>query len=78
MNLREIASVMVPANRVYVVEYVYRQWVDKPDPSGFGKCRVIYRDPSAAHEAALNLQSKGHKVVGIHLENAFAAKEGER
>ena len=69
MNLREVASVMVPSNRVYVVEYVGRQWVGKPDPSGFGKCRVHYRDPSAAHEAAMGLELKGHKVVGIFFGN---------
>ena len=59
------ATNQVPPDRVYAVRYVSRHWVGKPDPSGHGQCEVTYRDPSAAHEAALSLKSKGHKVVGI-------------
>jgi len=60
----------VPSNRVYVVRYVSRHWVGKPDPFGHGKYEVSYRDPSAAHEAALGLASKGHKVTGVFLSNS--------
>jgi hypothetical protein len=71
MNLRDVASSMVPSNRVYVVKYVTKHWVGKPDPSGLGKYEVHYRDPSAAHEAATSLTLKGHKVTGICLGNTL-------
>lgn len=53
------ATNQAPPDRVYTVRYVSRHWVGKPDPSGFGQCEITYRDPSAAHEAALSLKFTG-------------------
>ncbi|NBT35435.1 MAG: hypothetical protein EBT03_07830 [Betaproteobacteria bacterium] len=63
---------MVPHDRIYVVRYISRNWIGKPDPSGFGKYEIIYRDPSAAHEEAMRLVSQGHKIIGIFLERKGA------
>lgn len=68
MKLRFCAHQMVPQNRRYVVKYVARDWVGKPDPAGLGRYEVWYSDPSVAHEAAMKLVLAGHKVSSISLE----------
>ena len=50
--------------RVYRVTYVYRTWKREPH-SPFATASVDYRDPSAAHEAAMKLREKGHTSVRI-------------
>jgi hypothetical protein len=51
--------------RRYRITYTYRQWVGKPDPSGFGRASIDYFDPSAAHEAAMKLRRDGHANVRV-------------
>ena len=40
----------------------YRQWIGKPDPSGFGRYEVRSKDPSWLHEYMLKAKSRGDRV----------------
>ena len=41
----------------------YRQWIGKPDPSGFGTFTVESEDPSWLQQHGQELTLKGHKVL---------------
>jgi len=51
--------------KLYKVTYQYRQWIRKPDPSGFGKNTVVSDDYSWIHEQCLRLKSQGHRVLAV-------------
>lgn len=55
--------------KTYRIHAQYRQWIGKPDPSGFGKFYVYSDDPSWTQEKAIDLTRKGHKVLSIQKAN---------
>lgn len=47
----------------YRLHAKYKNWIGKPDPSGFGDYYVYSDDPSWLHEEALRRTRKGDKVL---------------
>jgi len=43
----------------------YRQWIGKPDPSGFGEFFVYSNDQSWIRKKVKKLISEGHKILRI-------------
>lgn len=54
----------------------HRQWVGKPDPSGFGRYEVSSRDPSWLHERMLKDQGNGCRV-GVMRKRCVSGVENE-
>lgn len=52
-----------PTGKKYRLVAQYRNWIGRPDPSGFGKFLYASNDPSWLHEQSVKLQSKGHRVI---------------
>ena len=52
-----------PMGRRYRLVYQYRNWIGRPDPSGFGRAVVSSDDPSWLHEHSIKLQSQGHRII---------------
>jgi len=48
---------------VYVVRYIAKHWMHKPDPNGFGKCSIAYTSYDEAQQKACKLQAKGCSVL---------------
>lgn len=47
----------------YRILVQYRQWIGKPDPSGFSTYLLYSNDPSWLHEEAVRIQRRGHRIV---------------
>lgn len=52
-----------PDNKRYRLHVQYKNWVGKPDPSGFGDYYVYSDDPSWLHEEAQRLSRKGNRIL---------------
>jgi hypothetical protein len=48
----------VKSKKAFIVHYIPAQWVNKPDPSGFGKCSVCFDSYDEALQKACKLQKK--------------------
>jgi len=47
----------------YRLRIRYKNWIGKPDPSGFGTQHIMSNDPSWLHEEALRRRRWGDKVL---------------
>ena len=54
----------------YRIEATYRQWIGKPDPSGFSTFAVTSEDPSWIHEEKLRILKQGHRINGLYRDGA--------
>ena len=52
-------------NKTYRIRYRYRQWVGKPDPSGFGIGLVYSDDCEWIHSKAAELHRRGCRGISI-------------
>ena len=51
----------------YRIRYHFKNWREKPDPSGFGVQYIYSDDPSWLHEEANKLKRKGHWGIQIQV-----------
>ena len=50
-------------NTTYTVHYTAKQWMNKSDPNGFGKCSFCFSNYDEALQKATKLQQMGCNVL---------------
>lgn len=51
------------STKKYRIHCLYKNWIGKPDPSGFGKFYVYSDDPSWLHGESMRRERWGDKVL---------------
>ena len=54
--------------KLYRIRYMYRQWIGKPDPSGFGKAYLQSSDLQWLQRESQRLTRNGHRVLCAELQ----------